>query len=714
MSTKKLLRIAALMLLVFISSARLFAGTVVVNSNITTNTTWTNNNTYIITGYIYVTNGATLTINAGTWIQGDSITKGSLIVTRGSKLHAVGSACQPIVFTSEKPAGLRKRGDWGGIILLGYAQVNWAGDTGHVEGITPIAETLYGGGKNPNCGGGDCPNNADNSGDIEYVRIEFAGVALAPNNEINGLTMGGVGNGTTIDHVMVSYSNDDSYEWFGGSVNCSHLVAYDGIDDDFDTDNGFSGKIQFGVSMRDPAVADVSGSKNYESDNDPTGSANTPQTSCIFQNMTTLGGATNTTDPNFKQNGHIRRNSACKIYNSIMMGMPQGILVDGASTIANCATSSFLKSDYVEQATANYRGYTPAGDPNQPAAEANLAGNNNVYSTQYSGVLTDPDFPASSANDFVPAAGNPLPSSDASLYSGGFWTSVSYVGAFNPAGDSWAGDWTNFSPVTTAYATKINYTPTVTTTSITDKICPNSGAIDITPSGGISPYAYSWSNGATSQDLSGISNGTYTVTVFDAGKGCSATSKKIKVANIKPILTSCSSTSTSITVNWSANLQGKVTNYQIRNKKHTVSSYGPWVTTGNVLSYTTTGLLSNTQYDFQLRGNCSSGNTSSSSTLTCSTSARFAGESLDENGIVISTYPNPTNGTFQLSLNGFVENSSVNIQVTNTLGQVVYEKNNVSADQMMIIDLSNSSNGLYQVIVMHGANRYSQNVVLNK
>ena len=107
---------------------------------------------------------------------------------------------------------------------------------------------------------------------MKYVRIEYPGIAYSPNNEINGLTFGGVGRGTTIDYIQVSYSGDDSYEWFGGTVNCKHLIAYRGWDDDFDTDFGYQGKLQFLVGLRDPEVADQSGSNGFESDNDGSGS----------------------------------------------------------------------------------------------------------------------------------------------------------------------------------------------------------------------------------------------------------------------------------------------------------------------------------------------------------------------------------------------------------------------------------------------------------
>ena len=132
-------------------------------------------------------------------------------------------------------------------------------------------------------------NPADNSGILRYVRIEYAGYAFLPDNEINGLTFGGVGSGTVIDYVQVSYANDDSFEWFGGTVNCSHLISYRTLDDDFDTDNGFSGTVQFGICLRDSAVADISKSEAFESDNDANGSQLTPQTKAVFSNMTVIG-----------------------------------------------------------------------------------------------------------------------------------------------------------------------------------------------------------------------------------------------------------------------------------------------------------------------------------------------------------------------------------------------------------------------------------------
>lgn len=308
--------------------------TVSVTSNITSNTTWTSNNVYLIDDqFIYVRNGATLTIEPGTIIRGTG--KGTLIIERGSKIHAQGTLNNPIVFTSAAPAGMRDYGDWGGVVICGAAQHNIA------AGPNAIAE---GGIGDANAGvgvhGGN--NDEDNSGVLSYVRIEFPGISLTANSnsEINGLSMYSVGRQTKIDHIQVSYSGDDSFEWFGGTVDAKYLVAYRGWDDDFDTDNGYRGRVQFAVSVRDPEIADQSGSNGFESDNDSQGTLNTPVTAPIFSNVTIIGpnytGSSYTTASDYKRALHIRRNSSISVYNSIFTGYPDaGILLDSRRTVAN-------------------------------------------------------------------------------------------------------------------------------------------------------------------------------------------------------------------------------------------------------------------------------------------------------------------------------------------------------------------------------------------
>ena len=231
--------------------------------------------TYILKGWVYIARGSELTIEPGTIIKGDKQTKAALIVEPGGKLFAQGTETEPIVFTSEEAPGNRRPGDWGGVIICGEAPNN-----------NGVLNQIIEGGPRTKHGGTKAD---DNSGVFSYARIEFAGYPFETDQEINGLTLGSVGTGTKIDHVQVSYSNDDSYEWFGGTVNCNHLIAYKGWDDDFDTDNGFSGKVQFGFVVRDPRLADISQSNSFESDNNKDGSAAEPYTTATFSNMTFVG-----------------------------------------------------------------------------------------------------------------------------------------------------------------------------------------------------------------------------------------------------------------------------------------------------------------------------------------------------------------------------------------------------------------------------------------
>ena len=293
----------------------------VIAGDITSDLTLTADKTYLLRDIVRVQSGATLTIEPGTIIYGENTTQGSLVIKPGGKIMAEGTVDKPIVFTSEfnKPGSTQEPtyGDWGGIILLGNAPINVPGGTASIEG----PGDQYGG-----------TDPDDNSGVMKYVRIEYPGIAYSLNNEINGLTFGGVGRGTTIDYIQVSYSGDDSYEWFGGTVNCKHLIAYRGWDDEFDTDFGFKGKLQFLVGLRDPEVADQSGSNGFESDNDGSGSTNSPRTSPTWWNVTLVGPLATTTSPInslFKRGMHLRRSSQNKINNTLVMGWPLGILIDG-------------------------------------------------------------------------------------------------------------------------------------------------------------------------------------------------------------------------------------------------------------------------------------------------------------------------------------------------------------------------------------------------
>ncbi|PWN67997.1 hypothetical protein [Chryseobacterium oncorhynchi] len=424
----------------------------ILSGKITSSLTLKANKIYKLRGLVYVTNGATLTIEPGTKIVGEADKNGALIITKGSKIMAEGTAANPIIFTSEKPSP--KRGDWAGVVILGNAPTNasfgGANGVGEIEGGINNSEGLglYGG-----------TNAADNSGILKYVRIEYAGYAFLPDKEVNGLTFGGVGNGTTVDYVEVAYANDDSFEWFGGTVNCSHLISYKGLDDDFDTDNGFSGNIQFGIAVRDPQVADVSGSNAFESDNDANGSPLTPQTSATFSNMTIIG-PINSSSPGsinslFQNALQIRRNSSISVFNSVFTGFPVGLFVDatkGTPTDNNIVGNKlFFENNIIAGSTTPLKFGASTSTPtsytlNDLTTWFNAKGNTILASTA-DVKLAGAWAPAGTTPNFTPAAGSPL------LTGGTFtnpkvatwFTQVTYRGAVKDANDTWYAGWTNFN-----------------------------------------------------------------------------------------------------------------------------------------------------------------------------------------------------------------------------------------------------------------------------
>ncbi|MFN4254466.1 MAG: T9SS type A sorting domain-containing protein [Saprospiraceae bacterium] len=409
---------------------------VVVNQNITSNTTWARNNTYLLDGFIYVKNGATLTIEPGTIIKGKKETKGTLIVTRGAKIVADGTPDQPIVFTSNESSP--NYGDWGGIIILGKAPTNASNNgvdgEGVIEGGVDNAE---GDGR---YGGTDA---ADNSGVLRYVRIEYPGIAFAPNNEINGLTMGGVGSGTKIEYVQVSYANDDSFEWFGGTVNCKYLIAYRGLDDDFDADFGYSGNVQFALATRDGAVADVSGSNGFEVDNDATGSGRTPKTKPTFSNVTVVGPPAGNVAADYRRAAHLRRNNEIGIYNSVFIGSYLvGLFVDGDSIVNNATAGRMtVKNSFFHGMTEPLRTTSTSFDIAAWAATNQISVGTNSADAK----LADP-FNLALPNP-RPQAGSPVlgyAKYDDARVNNFFFTQVGYAGAFGPSGD-WTCPWAKFA-----------------------------------------------------------------------------------------------------------------------------------------------------------------------------------------------------------------------------------------------------------------------------
>ena len=421
----------------------------ILSGKITSSLTLKSGNIYKLRGLVYVTNGATLTIEAGTKIVGEADKNGGLIITRGAKIMAEGTASNPIIFTSEKASP--KRGDWAGVVLLGKAPTNSSyngqAGVGEIEGGINDSDGngLYGG-----------TDAADNSGVLKYVRIEYAGYAFLPDKEINGLTFGGVGNGTKVDYVEVAYANDDSFEWFGGTVNCSHLIAYKGLDDDFDTDNGFAGKIQFGIGVRDALVADVSGSNAFESDNDANGSALTPQTSATFANMTVVGPydakATNSANisTNFQNALQIRRNSSISVLNSVFVGYPVGLFIDdtkGTATSNNIKNGNLVfDSNVIVNCTTPLKA---SGSYTLADLTAWFTAANNSFATYGTDVLISGAWnPAGTTPNFSPATKSVLltgANTTSTKLSDSFFQKVTYRGAVKDANDFWYAGWTNYN-----------------------------------------------------------------------------------------------------------------------------------------------------------------------------------------------------------------------------------------------------------------------------
>jgi hypothetical protein len=398
----------------------------------------TANKKYLLKGFVYVKSGATLTIDPGTIIKGDKNSLATLIIERGARIMAQGTAQNPIVFTSNMPAGSRNPGDWGGIIILGAAPTNLPSDNAKIEGGV---DRPYGG-----------TNAADNSGVLSYVRIEFPGIAFQPDNEINGLTLGGVGNGTQIDHVQVSFCGDDSYEFFGGTVNAKHLIAYKTVDDMFDTDNGFSGNIQYALGISDPTLADASGSNGFESDGDAQGSDATPKTSAVFSNVSLFGpkaSGSTTFNSNFRRAMHIRRNSNISVHNSLFAGWPVGLLLDGAKTQANATAGTLKIQNSVISGTPSAGNLTAeSGSAYDVAAWFHAAGKGNLVVAENGTLGIDGSFNQTSRPDF--AIGAQLQTGASFTAMPSFFTNGTFIGAF-ANGQDWTAGWANFDPKNTAY-----------------------------------------------------------------------------------------------------------------------------------------------------------------------------------------------------------------------------------------------------------------------
>lgn len=438
--------------------------------NITGSVTLSNKKIYGLKGVVYVQDGGVLRIEPGTIILGEVANTSAICINRGGKIYANGTPDKPIVMTSGAAPGQRDRGDWGGLLIMGKAKTNLGEaqiEGGISDGTDKKINGWYGGN-----------NDEDSSGVVRYVRIEFAGIAESPDNELNSLTMGAVGSKTVIEYVQCSYGGDDSFEWFGGTVNHKYIIAYNGIDDDFDTDNGYRGKVQFGMSVRFPDIADQSNSEAFESDNDSKASERKPFTSPVFSNMTIIGPFADLSwelgkevNAKYLTAVQTRRNSRQSIYNSVFLGWPRGLEFTNQNTVRAASKDSIAVKHNSMFGIKDMQKVFYFGSGTNPEGKV---GNAWIVADQPGNQIMNPasttlvNDVAKLVNPFVTANQleliDPSPKADANFLtnanfdndpiipiSNPYFKKVAYRGAF-ALGERWDLPWAEYDPINQEYA----------------------------------------------------------------------------------------------------------------------------------------------------------------------------------------------------------------------------------------------------------------------
>lgn len=508
--------------------------------NITTTVTLDASKVYLLSSTCVVRSGGKLIIPAGTVIRGAAnltVTPklyAMICVERGGMIEVNGTSSMPVIMTSNKMAGSRDRGDWGGLVLCGKA-VNNQGLDVQLEGFNNVAVDNSLG----KFGGTD---DADNSGVVKYVRLEFAGLAFEPNKEVNSLTMGSVGNKTVIEGVQCSFGNDDGFEWFGGTVNCKKIISYKITDDDFDADFGYRGAVQFGIAVRDTGYYDLSWnatsgastSESFETDNDAAGSGKLPLTSAVFSNITCVGPValgktyndlTTTQKGAFRRGARIRRNSRLSILNSVFMGYRNFIMFDGDSVLVAAGvksttfseTSVVFRNNYIANtAAAAASGVTNTGlaevdSKNTPAAldawlrDAKNA--NKIDDANYASgaILVDPKN--ATAPDFRPVTASKI--NTMANYSAAIMTKF---GSFSAVSSLGAVVVTNAYPVPATDNINVELFSNAVA-SVEVNICDVSGKI----AKSLGVQTLSAGGNAISADVSDLNNGFYFMSVVGNG-----------------------------------------------------------------------------------------------------------------------------------------------------------------------------------------------------
>ncbi len=420
-----------------------------VTSNITTDTTWTAaEGPYILTDIIYVTNNASLTIEAGTLIKGEPRTPnefdpGTLVITQGAKIFAEGTASNPIVFTSTEDDGNLEpedRGLWGGLILLGNAVLNTDESPKFIEGLPLNNLGAYGGN-----------NNADNSGILRYISIRHGGSNLADDNEINGLTMGALGSGTTIEYIEVFANLDDGFEWFGGTVNTKYLVSAFCGDDSFDWDQGFRGMNQFWFTIQ---AEDANRAAEMDGGTDPKNGA--PYSTPIVANVTYIGSGVNSSNSE-NDTMFFDDFSGGFYYNSIFTDFGNSGVTfsdeeagDSPLEQLDAGNLALMNNIWFGFAAGNTEAGIVPDNPTKAGFEANFA-RETIFDTANINEIVNPELAGisrvagSEGLDPRPSSTGPATIIELMSLEDSFFTVVDYAGAFSPTADLWIAGWTALS-----------------------------------------------------------------------------------------------------------------------------------------------------------------------------------------------------------------------------------------------------------------------------
>lgn len=399
-------------------------GLCVVSGTLTEDTTFTADKQWLLRGGVFIGNDVdetVLTVEPGTTVYGENSTGGMLVIRRGSRLVAEGTASDPIVFTSSKNPGSRARGDWGGIIVNGRAPINNCAD-----GSGSVCEQ-FGEGGTGFFGGDDAD---DDSGVFEYLRVEFAGRLISPDNELNGIAFQGVGRSTTIDHVQVHMNADDGVEFFGGTAEWRHLLVTGVGDDSLDWTDGWTGKGQYLVAQQYPDAGD----QGIEADNNAEDNDASPRSHPTLANLTLIGSPESAASD---FGALLREGTAGEIHSAVFTGfnaaclsMAQAATLNQVTagellmeaSVVDCATPFETDDDNGELATADIQDWFAAGAGNLEAAAELVA----PYDV--------------TAPDFAPAPGSPLRDGGVAP-SDAFFDAVTFRGGVDPA-DDWTAGWT--------------------------------------------------------------------------------------------------------------------------------------------------------------------------------------------------------------------------------------------------------------------------------